>query len=204
MNIEQKFILELIGYIGSAFVLISFLMSTVIKLRIVNSVGSLFCILYGILIQAYPTVVMNACLLIINCYYLVRLFAHNEKFSIINSAYTDGCAQFFINDNLEDIKMFFPDFLQVIKDSNFVRLIFCRNQIVGLFAAVQDEESRLSILLDYTVKQYRDYAVGYHLFAGLKEEGIRKVEFRQKTNNHMKYLKKMGFKQVGNAFIKEL
>lgn len=203
MNIDQKFILELIGYIGSAFVLISFLMATVIKLRIVNSIGSVFCILYGVLIHAYPTVVMNACLLLINCYYLVKLFRHSEKFSVIKSSYSEGATQFFINDNMEDIKLFFPDFPQVIEKADFVRLIFCQNQIVGLFAAVQAESGKLCVLLDYTVKQYRDYAVGYHLFCALKEEGFSRFEFRQKANNHAKYLNKMGFKNVGGVFIKE-
>lgn len=57
---NYKIILEIIGYIGSAFVLISFLMATVIKLRIVNSIGSIISVVYGLLIHAYPTVVMNA------------------------------------------------------------------------------------------------------------------------------------------------
>ena len=202
----NQLVLEIIGYIGSALVLVSFLMTTVIKLRIVNSIGSVFCILYGFLIHAYPTVLMNVCLLLINCYYLIKLFRHREDFSIIKSEYSEGCTQFFIDDNMEDIKLFFPDFADVIKKSNFVRLVFCKNQIVGLFAAIQNEDNNLCVLLDYTVKQYRDYAVGYHLFAGLKEEGIRRVEFQQKANNHMKYLKKMGFKKAGNGdgFVKEL
>ncbi|MBO7485569.1 MAG: YgjV family protein [Spirochaetaceae bacterium] len=204
MNIDQKFVLEMIGYIGSAFVLISFLMASVIKLRIVNSIGSLFCILYGFLIHAYPTVLMNACLLLINCYYLVKLFRHREKFSVIKSAYSEDCTQFFINDNMEDIKLFFPDFAQVIEKANFVRLVFCQNQIVGLFAAVQAESGKLCVLLDYTVKQYRDYAVGYHLFEALKAEGFSRFEFRQKANNHAKYLNKMGFKNEGGVFIKEV
>ena len=199
----NQIVLEIIGYIGSALVLISFLMASVIKLRIVNSCGSVVCILYGFLIHAYPTVLMNACLLLINCYYLVKLFRHRENFSIIKSSYSEECMRFFINDNKEDIQLFFPDFVHVIEKANFARLIFCKNQIVGLFAAIQDGDGKLCVLLDYTVAQYRDYAVGYHLFEDLKYEGIKKIEFQQKANYHEKYLNKMGFKKVNGAFIKE-
>ena len=76
--------------------------------------------------------------------------------------------------------------------------------ILCALSAVQAESGKLCVLLDYTVKQYRDYAVGYHLFGALKEEGFSRFEFRQKANNHAKYLNKMGFKNVGGVFIKEV
>lgn len=34
-------LIEAVGYLGSALVLVSFLMSSVVKLRVVNTVGSL-------------------------------------------------------------------------------------------------------------------------------------------------------------------
>ena len=100
---QNKIIFEIIGYVGSAFVLISFLMSTVIKLRVINSIGSLISVVYGLLIQAYPTVVMNLCLFIINCFYLVKMYRFKESFYIVDTKLSDSCVQFFINLNKEDI-----------------------------------------------------------------------------------------------------
>ena len=70
---ETATIYEIIGYVGSALVLVSFLMASVVKLRIVNSVGSLIFAVYALLIKSYPTMVMNICLVLINLYYLWKL-----------------------------------------------------------------------------------------------------------------------------------
>lgn len=105
---NYKIILEIIGYIGSAFVLISFLMATVIKLRIVNSIGSIISVVYGLLIHAYPTVVMNAALLCINIFYLVKMYRYKASFHIVPSSLSDASAKFFLELNKDDITAFFP------------------------------------------------------------------------------------------------
>ena len=44
-------IIEAVGYLGSALVLVSFLMSSVVKLRVVNTAGSLIFALYALIIH---------------------------------------------------------------------------------------------------------------------------------------------------------
>ena len=58
--------IEIIGYAGSALVLVSFLMSSVVKLRIVNTIGSLIFAVYALIIKSYPTAILNICLVCIN------------------------------------------------------------------------------------------------------------------------------------------
>ena len=67
----SRTIFEIIGYVGSALVLLSFLMSSVLKLRIINSIGSLASLIYGLLVHTYPTVIMNGALLIINIVFII-------------------------------------------------------------------------------------------------------------------------------------
>lgn len=200
---QNKIIFEIIGYVGSAFVLISFLMSTVIKLRVINSIGSLISVVYGLLIQAYPTVVMNLCLFIINCFYLVKMYRFKESFYIVDTKLSDSCVQFFINLNKEDILQFFPEFENQSKSINFLKLIYCENKIAGLFAAEEKENGVLNLIVDYTTKEYRDYSVGHYLFNELFAEKIKRIEFNQKCQNHDKYLLKMGFSKTENSFVKE-
>jgi len=57
---------ELIGYIGMAFVLCSFLMRDIKWLRILNLVGGVLCCVYGFITQTYATAFLNLCLVIIN------------------------------------------------------------------------------------------------------------------------------------------
>jgi hypothetical protein len=62
---------EIIGYIASAGVLVSFLMKDIKTLRIVNSVGCALFIIYGIMLGwSWPIIITNAAIIGINAYYL--------------------------------------------------------------------------------------------------------------------------------------
>lgn len=63
-------ITEWIGYIASAGVLVSFLMRNIRTLRLVNSVGCIFFIIYGILLNSIPIIITNVAIVLVNFYYL--------------------------------------------------------------------------------------------------------------------------------------
>lgn len=66
-------IVELVGYLGSILVVVSVLMTSMVKLRIVNSIGASIFTVYALIIQSYPTALMNFSLVVINLYYLARM-----------------------------------------------------------------------------------------------------------------------------------
>ncbi|OMP30512.1 MULTISPECIES: hypothetical protein [unclassified Mangrovimonas] len=62
---------EWVGYLASAGLLLSFTMKDLVKLRIINSVGCALFVIYGFMLQtAWPIIVTNAAILLINFYYL--------------------------------------------------------------------------------------------------------------------------------------
>lgn len=65
---------ECIGYAAMATVLISFLMKSVNKLRIVNSFGCLLFVFYGIVLQpiSKPIIITNIAIFCINIYYILK------------------------------------------------------------------------------------------------------------------------------------
>lgn len=64
---------ELFGYLASLFVLMSFLLKDIKKLRIVNTVGCTFFVIYGILLAtSWPIIITNVSIIIINIYHLVK------------------------------------------------------------------------------------------------------------------------------------
>ena len=69
----MDFVIELIGYLGSILVLMSMLMSSVIKLRIINTVGSIIFTFYAFAIQTYPTAILNVILVGVNIYNIIKL-----------------------------------------------------------------------------------------------------------------------------------
>lgn len=63
---------EIIGTIASVMVLISFLMNSEIKIRIVNIIGALIFVIYGILINAFSVWFLNGALCIVHLYKLKK------------------------------------------------------------------------------------------------------------------------------------
>lgn len=65
--------LEIFGYLGTGLVLISMMMTSVARLRMVNMAGAVICAIYGALTQTWPTMVLNLSLTAIHIVQLVRM-----------------------------------------------------------------------------------------------------------------------------------
>ena len=78
---DTNMLLEIMGYIGSTLVVVSMLMSSIVKLRVINTIGSIISVIYALLCGALPLALMNLCLIIINIYNLILLFKQkgNDK-----------------------------------------------------------------------------------------------------------------------------
>ena len=68
---------DILGYLATLFVLLSMLMVNIKKLRYINSLGCFLFVVYGIAIQAYPIVIMNAFCLLIHIYHIRKLRQKN-------------------------------------------------------------------------------------------------------------------------------
>jgi hypothetical protein len=64
---------EILGYIGSLVVVSSFFMKDINYLRIVNIIGCLLFIGYGILLNnSIPIIFTNTTIVLVNLYYLIK------------------------------------------------------------------------------------------------------------------------------------
>ncbi len=64
---------EFIGYIASAIVLVSFLMKNIIHLRIINSIGCVAFVIYGVLLNfSIPIILTNSVIAGIHVYFLIK------------------------------------------------------------------------------------------------------------------------------------
>jgi NADH:ubiquinone oxidoreductase subunit 6 (subunit J) len=64
--------IDIFGYIGTVLILYSFTIENIYKLRLINSIGSVFWIIYGIGIMAGPTILVNSCVLCIHIYWFIK------------------------------------------------------------------------------------------------------------------------------------
>lgn len=64
--------IEVIGVVASLMVLASFLMKDILVVRLVNIVGAIIFIVYGILIGAFATWFVNAALIVVHVIYIIK------------------------------------------------------------------------------------------------------------------------------------
>jgi hypothetical protein len=200
---DTRFILELIGYTGSLLVIVSMLMTSVVKLRIINTVGSVIFCGYAIAIHSYPTAAMQICLIIINMINLYKLNNTKKEYAAVGVNAKDGFLAHFLFANSTDIKKFFPDFSNA-SENDKIFLITCGQVPAGVFIAQEDGADSLCVKLDYTTPAYRDCSAGKFMFSHLHHLGIKKITAETKIPAHEKYLRKMGFSANGDCFTKNL
>ena len=63
---------EVLGYIAMGFVGISFLMKNILTLRLLNLIGAATFIVYGIMLNEPPIYILNAFIVVVNLYYLLK------------------------------------------------------------------------------------------------------------------------------------
>ena len=202
---DPKMIIELVGYLGSALVVVSMLMSSVVKLRIINLVGCVIFSAYALIIKTYPTAAMNIILCGINIYQLYRLTkAADKSFSVVECATGDGFVDFMLTHYKNDIADCFPT-INLSRDEVEKAYIVCNEGVpAGVMLANKAEDDVYEILLDYSTPTYRDLSVGTFLYEKLGAEGVKVLRYVQEPDKHEDYLKKMGFEMVGNYYEKKL
>ena len=202
---SAKFWIEAFGYLGSALVVVSMLMSSVIKLRIINMIGSIIFAIYALIIKSYPTAVMNFFLVGINIYHLARLKGSTTHYDVIELTDVGEYLTYFLNYYREDIKKYFPKW-DGKASGDAAYLVCCDSAPAGLLMgmAVKEDEKAIDIILDYSTPAYRDCSVGAFLYEKLPGFGVKKLIYRGKTAEHIAYAEKMGFKKEDGALVKEL
>ncbi len=199
----KEMIIEIVGYIGSFLVLVSFLMTSVVKLRIVNTIGSLIFMIYALIIHSYPTAVMNACLVLINLRFLWKSRQTEKELNLIVADKDCDIFQYLLGYYKDDILKCFPGIALEFPDSSKVYVVSCNGKQVGLTVG-QKEGETMDLLLDYSIPEYRDFSIGAYLINRFKEQGIRKLSYEGPTENHIPYLTKLGFVERNGRYEKEL
>ena len=129
-------ILEIIGYIGSFLVVISMLMSSIIKLRVINTIGSVISGIYAVICGALPLALMNLCLIIINVVNLVKLLGAKMPYELVEGSAGDSLVKYFLDYYRDDIKTFFPAFAGADAGVNSAFITCCQGTPIGLLLGI--------------------------------------------------------------------
>ncbi|HRH01338.1 MAG TPA: hypothetical protein PLI68_04305 [Bacteroidia bacterium] len=189
-----------IGYLASAFLAYSLIVSNALRFRWLNIAGCLLFITYGFLIDAFPVMLANSILFFINLYQLFILLKSKETFELLPFESEGILVQRFVEFYASDIEQFFPGF-KFSNEANKLSFVVLRDLVIAnVFVATINEQGEAKVKLNYTVKHYRDYKVGRFIFEREKEflqsRGVKKIVYEGMQNKqHLRFLKVMGFEE---------
>lgn len=198
-----------VGYLASLLLAISLIVTNALKFRIYNILGCLTFIVYGILITAFPVILANSILLVINIYQLYKLYNSTEVFEMVTITPNNEVAQKFLSYYGSDILKFFPNAKLDLHENNFCFMVLRNMALANLFMGNKKDNGVVEVTIDYTIPTYRDFKIGSFIFNKgknyLLEKGVNELVYTQQLHPvHQKFLLKMGFSQLNNTYAKKL
>ncbi|MBP1677875.1 MAG: hypothetical protein H6Q20_2434 [Bacteroidetes bacterium] len=199
---------ELLGFAGSILLAISLIMNSINKLRLYSLIGALVFSVYGFAIGVPLVGLLNAFIVCVDIYYLIKIHSANAAFKAIEVQASDPYLNYFIQYHIKDIKAFFPGFDDSVltdedgKKNLLVFLLLKDAAVAGVLIGVKNNHI-LYVHLDYVTIEYRDLGSGEFFYKtnvkSLKEKGIQQIISKTEDKAHIKYLKKMGFDLQPNS-----
>ena len=208
---DASLVLELVGYVGSALIAISMMMRSVLRLRWFNLAGAVILTVYALLIGAWPIVVLDGLITIVNSVQIWRLLRERKaksEFDILEVDIDSRYLRQFAIQYRDDIKRFQPNFEGVI---NTGRAFFILKDalVAGVVLVRPDpEDPCIGIVdLDYILPWHRDLQPARYVYeeTGLLHwVGFEKVVTRPGSDKHREYLERVGYRPVGGVYELEL
>jgi len=195
--VDRQTALELVGYIASILVAVSLMMSSILRLRIINLAGSVAFTVYGLMIHAYPVAVVNFIIVIINLHYLRQMLGAREYFKLLEVRPEAEYLRYFLDFHRAEIQRFLPGFAYAPSERTAVFFVLRDMIPAGVFIGALEADGVLRVELDFVISQYRDFKTGRYLFREQAEffraRGIRQIVSPGGEPTHAAYLRRMGF-----------
>lgn len=196
-------VLEIVGYAASVLVAVSLMMSSILKLRVINLVGSLAFTIYGVLIQAYPVAAVNLLIVFINLYYLRQMLRSKEYFTLLRVKPDSEYLRCFVDFHRREIERFVPGFAGPPAGEELTFFVLRDMVPAGLFIGERRDGGALMVTLDFVIPQFRDFKTGRYLFSAqadfFRKHGVTEILSAPGSREHTDYLRRMGFAPANQA-----
>lgn len=191
---------EWLGYLASLIVLLSLLMSSLIRLRWINLLGATLFTIYGLLIGAFPVALVNFVIALIDIYYLAVHYTTRDRFGLVAADARSPLFGYLVDSYREEIEEQTP--LEALERSNRVFYLMRNSEVAGIFAGRQEGEE-LTILLDYVIPRYRDFKQARYLYIEHSELflkwGVHRLRSCIRAEGFDAYFRDMGFESIGEG-----
>jgi hypothetical protein len=201
--------LDLLGWLGTAIVVVSLMQARVLRFRVLNFVGGVLLIVFNTLIGVWPMVAMNAVICAINAWFIIRLWSsrHDEHvYVVLEVGPSDAYLQHLLRTHREDIAAFFPHFDPAADTPRRTAFLVQRgDETVGVIVARDAGDGIAQIDLDYVTERFRDFSPGEFVFrrSGLfRDLGFRRV--LSPPGMVSPYYERVGFHRTDDRYALDL
>lgn len=189
--------IEFLGYVASAVIVLSLTMTSLLRLRIIGLAGATLFATYGVLVEAWPVVATNAVILGLHVYFLWKAWTDEEYFTLLEVRPESMYLREFLSFHGAEIQQFQPDFTYVPDEADLTLFILRDMVPAGLFIGRDIGGSSMAADLDYVIARYRDLKPARFLFHTNRDvfarRGVELLRATAATGAHKKYLEKVGF-----------
>ncbi len=186
--------ITIFGYAATVLIAISLMMSSIVKLRLINFFGAASFSIYGLIIGAYPVFILNGFITLIDVYYLIQIFGTKEYFRVLEVKHDSEYLHHFLNFHKKDIEKFIPSFSFNLQENGLILFVLRNTVPAGVVYAEHYDEESLFMKLDFAIPGYRDFKMARYVFPALfKEKNVKKLYSDPGNKKHESYLRKMGF-----------
>jgi hypothetical protein len=199
---------SVIGWGGSALVVVSLLQTRILRLRLLNLIGCVILVGFNLAIGVWPMVGMNAVLAVINVVHLWRLLRHRHddaEYAVLRVNSDDAYLTHVLAAHSRDISRFNPGF--VLGRTPYAFLVQRGESTVGVVLAHDAGSGRAQIDLDYVLPAYRDFTPGEFVYRRsdvFTDQGFTQVLAPPRMRDSSPYLNRLGFHRDGNALVLDL
>jgi hypothetical protein len=192
--------------VGSAILVWSLLQSRILRLRLLNLLGSLLLLGYNLAIGVWPMVGLNAVLAVINVVHIRRLVAtrHDERaYTVIEVLPDDAYLAHLLRVHDTDIRRFNPGL--DTGTATHALLVLKGDETVGFVLVHDDGAGVARVVLDYVTERFRDFSPGEFVYRHSRwftDRGFRTIV--SPPGMVRPYYGTLGFRPEGEVFVLNL
>lgn len=203
-------LLEIVGWIGSALVIISLAQARVLRFRWLNLAGAVLAVVYNAVLGIWPFAAMNAVIAVIDVYWLRRLLTERHDpsaFSVIEVRPEDAYLRHVLGVHLDDIRRFQPSYAvpDPGPESRWAFLVQWQAETIGAVVVRDAGEGDAEVELDYVTRRFRDFTPGEFVYAEsgvFHDLGVRRLVASPELATQRTYLRAVGFHHLHGRWIR--
>ncbi len=194
--------MDVIGWLGSAILVVSLAQTRVLRFRLLNLVAALLLVVFNAALAVWPMVAVNAVIAALDAWVLLRLTRtrHDERtYEVVTISPDQAYLGYLLSRHARDIARFNPELppdVRAASDLGFLTL--SGGETVGVvLARSTGRPGEARVLLDYVLPRFRDFTPGEFVFrpgGPFQESGISRVLAPEGMRESSAYLRAVGFR----------